>query len=140
MIAHRRLTCQTWASNKIPAYCYRFNTIPNGVPAMIGATHFQEVAFVMNNKNGIGYPPVSVNPFAGQPDTYHELSDKMSEAWVRFVHDGVPGTFWPSYDVNVPQNFVFDANATGQGYVEADKWRSAGIDLINSWNRDIYLR
>lgn len=42
IIASRRLTCQTWASRNVPAYCYRFNAIPNGAPYTIGATHFVE--------------------------------------------------------------------------------------------------
>lgn len=140
MIAHRRLACETWASRGVGAYCYRFNTIPNGIPYFIGVVHFQEVAFVFNNKNGIGYPPVSVNPFENMPMTYNSLSDKMSEAWVRFVHDGVPGNYWPRYNLRSPRNYVFDANVTGLGYSEPDEWRKAGIDLINSWNKNIYLR
>jgi carboxylesterase type B len=140
MIAHRRLTCETWAHNSMAAYCYRFNTIPNGLPAYVGATHFQEVAFVFNNKGGIGYPPVSLNPFDGQPASYFALSDKMSAAWVNFVHDGNPGEFWPRYPISKGLNYVFDANVTGLGYVEADTWRKAGISLINKGNALIYSR
>lgn len=140
MIAHRRLTCQTWAKFGLAAYCYRFNTVPYGVPEIIGATHFQEVAFVFNNKNGVGYPPVSPNPFTNQSESYFDLSDKMSGAWIKFVHDGSPGNFWPRYTKGVGQNYVFDANVTHQGYLERDSWRSQGIELINSWNSDVYNR
>ena len=140
MIAHRRLTCQTWASNNIDAYCYRFNTIPNGITSFIGATHFQEVAFVFNNKAGLGYPPVSVDPFSGEPQSYPDLSDKMSTAWVSFVHGGNPGSFWPRYSPGVGQNYVFDANATELGYLEPDLWRNQGISLINKFNDVVYLR
>lgn len=41
--AARRLQCQSWAQQNVSAYCYRFNGVPNGIPALIGATHFQEV-------------------------------------------------------------------------------------------------
>ncbi|UKZ94625.1 uncharacterized protein TrAFT101_009481 [Trichoderma asperellum] len=140
MIAHRRLTCQTWASNNVDAYCYRFNTIPNGVTSFTGATHFQEVAFVFNNKAGLGYPPVSVDPFSGEPQSYLDLSDKMSTAWVSFVHGGNPGSFWPRYSPGVGQNYVFDANATELGYLEPDLWRRQGISLINKFNAVVYLR
>ncbi|OCL12956.1 alpha/beta-hydrolase [Glonium stellatum] len=141
MIAHRRLTCETWAANCVPAFCYRFNTVPHNISAIVGATHFQEVAFVFNNKNGVGYPPVAVDPFEGEPQAYFDLSDMMSAAWVSFVHDGVPATWWPEYEAGGKgQNYVFDANVTGLGYSEADKWRAAGIALINSWNADVYLR
>jgi len=41
-IAMRRYTCQRWAAEGVPAYCYRFNVIPAGIPYYIAATHFQE--------------------------------------------------------------------------------------------------
>jgi carboxylesterase type B len=140
MIAHRRLTCQTWASFNIPAYCYRFNTLPNGIPSFIGATHFQDVAFVFNNKLGIGYGPVESGPFYGMPHAWSESSDQMSAAWISFAATGNPGEFWPRYGKGVGHNYVFDANVTGLGYVEADVWRWDGIALINSWNMDVYNR
>lgn len=110
------------------------------MPSAIGATHFQEVAFVFNNKDGLGYPPVSVDPFSGEPQSYFNLSDKMSTAWVSFVHDGNPGSFWPRYSLGVGQNYVFDANATELGYVEPDLWRKDGISLINKFNALVYSR
>jgi carboxylesterase type B len=60
-IANRRLTCETWATANVSAYCYRFNAIPAGLPAAIGVTHFQEVAFVFNNLQGVGYEPAAVS-------------------------------------------------------------------------------
>lgn len=140
-IAPRRKTCQTWASANVPAYCYRFNTIPAGLPESVGATHFQEVAFVFNNKAGLGYgfPGVSTNPFQGMPKSYDRLAEQMSGAWVTFVHDLNPGSFWPRYEAHGGKNRVFDANVTGLGYDETDDWRKAGIDLINSF-AEVYNR
>lgn len=60
-IANRRLTCQTWAAANVSAYCYRFNAIPAGIPPSIGVTHFQEVAFVFLNLDGVGYRPAAVS-------------------------------------------------------------------------------
>jgi carboxylesterase type B len=142
MIAPRRKTCQTWAANDVPAFCYRFNTIPHGLPPSVGATHFQEVAFVFNNQAGLGYgyPGVSENPFEGMPENYFELAEMMSGAWVSFVHDLNPGEFWPQYEAVGGKDWVFDANVTGLGYSETDDWRKAGIDLINSWDEDVYMR
>lgn len=54
MIANRRGDCQTWATNGIPTYCYRFNTIPAGLDWTTGVTHFQEVAFVFDSTGGLG--------------------------------------------------------------------------------------
>lgn len=142
MIAPRRKTCQVWSAAGVPTFCYRFNTIPHGLPDFIGVTHFQEVAFVFDNKLGIGYgiPGVSVNPFEGEPQSYFDLADQMSGAWAAFVHDLNPGEFWPDYKLDGGSNRVFDANVTDLGYVERDDWRKEGIDLINSWAADVYLR
>ncbi|RDW56727.1 hypothetical protein BP6252_14002 [Coleophoma cylindrospora] len=139
-IANRRLTCETWSKNNVSAFCFRFNTVPNGISAATGVTHFQEIAFVFNNKNGLGYPPVAEDPFQGEPQSYFDLSDKMTTAWATFVHDSNPGTFWPSYSPLNRSNYVFDANVTGLGYVEPNTWRSVGINLINSWSSEVLGR
>ncbi|KAF2715122.1 alpha/beta-hydrolase [Pleomassaria siparia CBS 279.74] len=134
-VAPRRKTCQTWTKFNIPAYCYRFNTIPHGISAAIGATHFQEVAFVFNNQLGLGY---AANPFGDEPQSYFDLGDTMSENWVRFINDGAPRDEWPTYHEG--QNWVFDANVTGLGYVEKDDWRTEGIELLNGWDADVLHR
>ena len=54
------------------------------VPYYVASTHFQEVAFVFNNLQGLGY---AINPFGGEPASYPALSQLMSRAWVSFVHD-----------------------------------------------------
>ena len=56
---------KTWSANGVPAYSYRFNTRPAGIPWNEGVPHFQEVAFVFDNVNGLGYDAAhsSVNPF-----------------------------------------------------------------------------
>lgn len=137
MISQRRLTCQTWAAFGLSAHCYRFNTIPNGLTIEYGATHFQEVAFVFNNKKGRGY---ATNPFANKTSAYEDLSDLMSTAWIGFVSSGEPGAFWPKYTVADGHDYVFDAEVDGLGYAEKDDYRKEGIDLINSWNSDVYDR
>jgi carboxylesterase type B len=142
MIAPRRATCQAWSAAGIAAYCYRFNTIPAGLPPSVGVTHFQEVAFVFDNTEGLGYSYVGVNPFEGMPQSYTELARVMSGAWARFVAEGSPGEWWPVYEgkEGEPRNWVFDANVTGLGFVEGDTWRREGIELINRWAVDVYGR
>lgn len=51
-VGPRRLTCETWAKANIPAYCYRFNTVPSGATWPTSVAHFDEVAFVFGNLNG----------------------------------------------------------------------------------------
>ncbi|KXT06800.1 hypothetical protein AC578_7089 [Pseudocercospora eumusae] len=141
MIANRRGTVETWAANGVPAYSYRFNTIPTGVPFTIGVTHFQEVAFVFDNTQGLGYDEEhgTVNPFANKTKPYYDLADLMSKSWASFIHDLDPNyeatrpasaPVWPKYSLEEPQNIVWDANVTGTAFVEADTWRSEGIRWI----------
>ena len=112
-------------------------------------THFQEVAFVFNNVNGLGYrdPPASPDPFFSKPESYFTLSKLMSCSWASFIHDLDPNSFrssavgqevvanasgaaaWPNY-VDGPMNIVWDANVTT--HAEVDDFRAAGINVINS--------
>ncbi|KAH0354641.1 alpha/beta-hydrolase, partial [Aureobasidium melanogenum] len=134
-IANRRKTCETWAAANVSAYSYRFNAIPTGSEFV---AHFQEVAFVFNNLNGLGY---AIDPFANKSAAFTELSDFMSKSWVTFVHDLDPNGYagknsslptWPAYSVGQPMNMVFDANVTS--HTEPDTWRAEGIKLITDNN------
>ena len=58
-IAPRRRTVETWARFGVPAYSYRFNAIPAGIPQDVGVTHFQDVSFVFYNLEGVGYIPAA---------------------------------------------------------------------------------
>lgn len=92
-IANRRGTCETWAANDLPAYCYRFNTLPTGIPWASGVTHYQEVAFVFDNVDGLGYDGRGVNPFANKSSAFMDLAKLMSNSWVSFIYDGNPNNF-----------------------------------------------
>ena len=142
--ANRRLTCETWAADGVPAYCYRFNAQPAGIPVV---AHFQEVAFVFYNIQGYGYDDLhnSTRPFLDKPQSYIDLSRLMTSSWASFVHDLDPNSFrasnaavagltesWPRYDVMNPMDYVFDANVSS--YAEPDTYRAAGINLINEAN------
>ncbi|KAK5120499.1 hypothetical protein LTR85_006154 [Meristemomyces frigidus] len=140
MIANRRGACEAWTANGVPAYSYRFNTIPAGLPWEIGVTHFQEVAFVFDNTNGLGYNAAhsSVNPFANKSESYTELAKLMSSSWASFIYDLNPNNFtgrhagtpdWPVYSDGA-QNIVWDANATELAYPEPDTFRESGIRWI----------
>jgi triacylglycerol lipase len=86
MHAPRRFMNQIWARNNLPSYSYRFNVIPNGVSAASGSNHFKEVAFVMDNVQGVGYAELGgVNPFAGKPESYKELAGRIAGMWASFV-------------------------------------------------------
>jgi hypothetical protein len=89
----RRLISQTYAANNVSSYSYHFNVLVNGVPPVVGSTHFQEVAFVFHNLQGMGYNnSVAVDPFANKPQTFDQLATIMSRMWISFIVDGDPNT------------------------------------------------
>jgi triacylglycerol lipase len=87
----RRITAQSWAKYNGTAYTYIFDILPNGLNNYIGATHFQEVAFVFHNIAGNGYNnSVAVPPFEGMPESYIQAATLMSRSWVSFIVNGDP--------------------------------------------------
>ncbi|EXJ95768.1 triacylglycerol lipase [Capronia coronata CBS 617.96] len=145
--APRRFTSQSWASNNVSSWSYHFNVLVNGVPVELGATHFQEVAFVYNNVQGLGYDTaVGVNPFANEPESYNRLANIMSRMWVSFIVDSDPNgnnatsVHWPVYTLDSPQNVVFDTNVTDLLYVEPDYYRAEGIQYIIDRFISVYYR
>ena len=139
-IAGRRHTCAVWSAAGLDTYCYRFNAIPNGITFPTSVTHFEEVAFVFDNLDGLGY---AVNPFGNKSQSYTDLAELMSKSWASFVADLDPNGWagrdesvegWPSYEaardgVMGPWDMVFDANVTS--FVESDTFREVGIRLMN---------
>ena len=98
--APRRFNNQAWKAYNVTSYSYHWNVIVAGLSNLVGATHFQEVAFVFHNLNGDGYPPNgNPNPFEGMPKSYSELATVMSRAWIGFIANGDPNSLnceWPS--------------------------------------------
>ncbi|EXJ73619.1 triacylglycerol lipase [Cladophialophora psammophila CBS 110553] len=136
--APRRLISQVYATNNVSSWSYHFNVLVNGQPPAIGATHFQEVAFVFHNTKGVGYHnSVAEDPFENKPASYDRLATIMSRMWISFIVDGDPNTNnatsvqWPVYTLDKPQNIVFDANATDLLYVEPDYYRAEGVQYIS---------
>lgn len=141
--ANRRAACEVWTANGVPAYSYRFHTRPAGIPPSTGVTHFQEVAFVFDNTEGLGYGPQfgsgTVNPFEDEPKSFFDLAELMSKSWVSSVYDLDPNNFkgryesaepWPQYSLGKPQNLVWAANDTRLAYAEPDDYRKEGMKWI----------
>ncbi|KAH7148264.1 Alpha/Beta hydrolase protein [Dactylonectria macrodidyma] len=133
----RRLTAQSWAEEKVPVWSYHWNVLVNGISAVYGATHFQEVVFVFNNLNANGYSTVvSSNPFTGKPETFVQLANLMSRMWVSFFTESNPNFHqagsinWPQYKIKNPKNLVFDVNTTKLAYSEPDTYRDDEISFI----------
>lgn len=134
----RRATCEAWSNHSVSAYCYRFNVVSAGLPPLIGATHFQEVAFVMDNVKGNGY---AINPFLDMPAAYTQLATLMSRSWISFVVNLQPNAHgvravpeWPMYNVSDgkgAQDMLFDANVSSLAVPERDTYRAEAISFVN---------
>ncbi|KAF7868434.1 hypothetical protein EAF04_004966 [Stromatinia cepivora] len=139
MHAPRRLTSLSWKKFKVPVYTYRFDVLVHGIPKFIGATHFQEVAFVFNNTRGGGY---ETNPFANVTQGYFELAREISRRWAGFVTRLVPdeegGVRWPDYAGGLDEggrNIVFGVEGS---FVEEDGFRGEGIRFLMEHSLDVY--
>ncbi|KAK7985563.1 triacylglycerol lipase [Apiospora saccharicola] len=138
--APRRVWAQAWAAAGLPTYTYGFNVLSAGLPPIVGSTHFQEVAYVFDNTQGLGYDTaVAVNPFGGKPEPYFRLADLMSRMWVSFAttldpnHHATPGheeVAWPAYQLEGAQNIVFDANVTTLAYEQEDTYRKEQFEYF----------
>ncbi|KAF3937687.1 Cholinesterase [Dactylella cylindrospora] len=136
LIAGRRFTARSWAERGATVYSWRFNTIPNGVPREMGATHVADQAFVFANFLGVGYPDnyYDVSP-PSRKLSYIKTGLLMSRSIMSFVHGLDPNGHglsgypkWPTYNNRSPKNFVFEGNSTS--YIEPDTWRITGINIF----------
>ncbi|KAM5342259.1 hypothetical protein ACJ41O_013225 [Fusarium nematophilum] len=134
-ISGRRALAESYAGANLPVFSYLWNVYVNGLGEIYGSTHFQEVAFVFNNVEGVGY---ATNPFENKPETFVQLADLMSKMWVAFIHSTDPnlkngsckGVPWPEYKLDKPDNLVFDVNYTHLGYVAEDDFRTEEISYL----------
>jgi len=142
IVANRRGACEAWTKFGMPVYSFRFDTVPAGQDWYYGATHYSDVAFVLENTNGTG---LAINPFANRTQSYFDLAELMSKTWASFIHDSNPNfkkdryaqaAQWPLYSLENPQNIVWAANKTELAYVEPDTYRSEGIRWILDHARD----
>ncbi|KAK6517556.1 hypothetical protein TWF281_004206 [Arthrobotrys megalospora] len=132
----RRMLAQEFTARGVPVWSYRFKCVSNGYPAHIGASHFTEIVFVLNNN--ATYDPVSQSYPMGGPDTsdYVALSNMMSRTWIKFFAHGDPNgatglPHWPKYSHGV--EMVFDKGA-GNTFVGPDTYRSEGIQWFIDHN------
>jgi len=143
-VAPRRAANELWTKWGVKTYAYRFNAIAAYLNSGIG--HFNEVIYVFNNLEGVGYQS-PVGTFQGLSQGHKDLSTFMSRSWIGFFAHRDPNAFagrpadvgaWPEYSLDKPEDFVFDANVTS--HAEPDTFRKEGIALINANAKGIYHR
>jgi para-nitrobenzyl esterase len=96
-----------------PVYVYRWNYKTPGMGGIAGARHGGELPFVfkmIGKKTSVGFGDVS--GFEGDRPKDYEMQEKISEAWVRFAHDGDPNHSglpkWPSYSTDDRPTMIFE--------------------------------
>ncbi|KAB8254200.1 Alpha/Beta hydrolase protein [Aspergillus pseudonomiae] len=129
--APKRYSTQMWAQSETPVYRYLFAAVPNGVsPRALGATHFQEAAFVLNNSEGVGFtvPPLrsSDSQMENQPqdgpNNHHcRLLCCFSQSGYSLYVMPYLKIQWPMYQKDSAANLVFRIEGPT---VEPDTWRS----------------
>jgi para-nitrobenzyl esterase len=102
-----------WAERKsaggaAPVYLYRMDYETPAIGGTIGACHGLDIPFAFNNYDR--------TPMAGDRPENEAMGVAMSEAFVRFAHDGDPNhaglPSWPAYSENDRATMVFDVECT----------------------------
>ncbi|CAG8953873.1 hypothetical protein HYFRA_00010834 [Hymenoscyphus fraxineus] len=151
MTLKRRASNHAWSLQNVNSFAYRWDVTVPSTTAGNGAEHFQEVAFVFDNTNGLGY---AVNPFEGLGDAGKALAKEMSRRWVAFVVSGKPsvgamgggegedggsGVEWPVYDVlkggAVGDGMLFDLEGAR---VEEDSYRAEAMKWMWDHAEEVY--
>jgi hypothetical protein len=139
-----------------------FDAIVNGLSYLTGAVHFQEVAFVFYNTEGLGYPQNGgPNPLGGpERESLLVLAKQMCRMWISFVNYGdpnmhlggklllhricrlffadyspVPAEPWVAVDADEPEYYYFQQNTTSSSF--PDTVRAEGISY---WEELIMAR
>nr|QFR37232.1 carboxylesterase [Cyberlindnera americana] len=134
-IGPARFVAEFHAAHDLSVFKYRHN-IPNkegyNTSAIIGATHYTEVAYVFyTGQQDQPYRTTSDGQKWWVDDRSEEISKSVSQLWAAFISDLDPnvadnGIEWTSY-LNSPKNLVIDINGL---YQEDDTFRQEGIELI----------
>lgn len=108
--------------NEVWMFRYDFQPVEGSMK--VRACHTSEIPLVFNTlASQYGSAIIGTTPGA------QVLSDKMTEAWARFIKGDIPGGSglpdWPTYDLNTRQVMLLDTTCK----VEPDPWR----DLREAW-------
>ncbi|KAJ5038600.1 Alpha/Beta hydrolase protein [Bipolaris maydis] len=128
-ILGRRSMNQAFVANGVPTYSYFFDTQTSNLdPKRYGVAHFQEIPFVFNNWQGVGWD-VDPIPQGLEEPSYRRLAETMSRMWISFAVTHSPNNHklpyikskWPAYAKQDPHNFVFTADGVS---TQADTYRN----------------
>jgi para-nitrobenzyl esterase len=101
-----------WAERKAagggaPVFLYRWDYTTPALGGVLGATHGGDIPFAFNN--------FDLTPMAGDRPENPEMGRVVSEAWVRFAHDGDPNhdalPDWSPYSVDKRETMILDVES-----------------------------
>ena len=138
MIGQRRKVCEEYNKCGNDVYSYRFAQRPYVGTQANGVGHFVNVAFSFQNISG------ALGPVPLYADNLR-LSNAIGRAYANFATfhnpnghdltkraaDNLP--YWPGWTCSAPQNMVLLGNGS---WVEPDTFRQAGINFLNSIDRE----
>jgi para-nitrobenzyl esterase len=107
-----------YEQNAAPAFMYLFTWETPALNGRLKSCHALEIPFVFDNLEYTG-------KFTGNGPERAAISEKMSEAWLAFARDGVPGSSWPAYDPDTRSTMVFNVETR----VESDP----GGEVRRAW-------
>jgi para-nitrobenzyl esterase len=108
-----------------PVYLYRWAYRTPGLDGIAGARHGGELPFVFKTIGmTISEGFADISPFEGDRPRDYEMQEAVSEAWVRFAHDGDPNHAgipkWPSYSTDDRPTMIFDEEVHLENDPEAE--------------------
>ncbi|KAL2203367.1 alpha/beta-hydrolase [Sarocladium strictum] len=138
MQAPRRAWARLWAEAGLPIYSYRFDQVTGDRPAVLGAGHSAELAFVFGNTKGAGYTNGVGDPFVDAPEEFVMLSKQMMRRWISFFNEMDPNggveegeVEWPVYELGRAENLVFHSNYSGLAVTQPDTHRTEQFEYLN---------
>lgn len=151
----RRSMNEALVAKGVPTYSYFFDTQTAELDAnRYGVAHFQEIPFIFNNWQGVGWE-VDPIPQSNEEPSYRRLAETMSRMWISFAVTKSPNNHkrtlsqldfqfplicsiadirqvpyvkykWPAYAKEDPTNLVFALTGVSK---QADTWRKEAQQL-----------
>jgi para-nitrobenzyl esterase len=88
-------------------FLYRWDYTTPALGGVLGATHGGDIPFAFNN--------FDLTPMAGDRPQNAEMGRVVSEAWVRFAHDGDPNhdalPNWSPYSADKRETMILDVES-----------------------------
>lgn len=113
------------AQGTAPVFMYLFTWETPVLDGRLKSCHALEIPFVFDNLS-------RATRFTGDGPECQAISDQMSEAWLAFARDGVPGAAWPAYTPEERATMIFDRECRVENDPASGKRRAWSGVFVNS--------